>query len=237
MKTMSVTAAAAVLLGGCTAYYPLPVEHPSLAEYEARAKAPGDLPVPKTVAEARNYVGTYADKYRERRNTLRLRIYNHNDAGFLGALVGLVGGIAKAPDWAAGGAAFAGGAEIGPARYQLSVQAANYGHAEQAASCVGDELRRLSPADEKQLNDVKTGDKTIGELTLSTMRRLHGKLEDAQAKVELTTPDLSKLKQALEEVQSAKAARGKVQILSADEVYQELKTKFDACLATFPSGT
>jgi len=247
MKKRLSTLFSLFVIAGCQSYYPLPVEPPTKAQYEAyTASASAEIPPPTDLATAKQYAWTFGDVYRQRKNNLHTRIYNHSDASFLGAVVGLIGGIAKAPDWAAGGAAFAAAAELGPSRYQLSVQAANYENAEKAAVCTYEELKKINPTQESELNafaaaDPNNRDKNVGDLTRLTMKQLHAKLEDAQSKVTLLSPDLTKLQKSLEDLVALRAkGAGAPAATAADRgaiLYEQLAKNLDKCLALFPSAS
>lgn len=189
---------------GCSSYHPLPIKMPSKVDYE-NYKDTSDkaIPIPKDLNESKKYSWTFAEHYRNNKNALLKKTYNHNDEGFFGTLLAMASGMAKSPEGVVVGGAIAAGSEIAPARYQLSVQAANYESAEKGTMCVFDNLRKVSPEEDSNLAVYehvigKSKENTVSDVTHITMKQIHARLESAQSKVALLSPDLDKLQQALE---------------------------------------
>lgn len=193
-----------IVTAGCTTYHPLPVDRPTITDYNKHKDTSNDaIPIPANILESKQYAWTFSEFYRQRKIEIQRRIFNHSDASLFGALVAMAAGAAKSPEGVLGGGAFAAGAEIAPGRYQFAVQETNYGNAEKAATCVFDNLRRLSGEDELALStyEVVIGrrdEKTVGDLTHFIMKMIHSRLESAQSKVVLTSADLDKLQDVLE---------------------------------------
>ena len=216
----------ALFLGGCAGYHPLPVPKPTKIDYELYAdKSTNAIPIPKNVPESMKFAWTYGETYRAKKNAIHLSIYNHSDASFFGTVFALLGGVAKAPEAVVAGGAFAAGAEIATSRYQLAVQAANYEKAEAAAVCVFDELRKVELDDQVALEAYeqaigRSAEKTVGDMTYRAFKIVHARLETAQAKVTLLTPDLQKLQTAMEKKQQtpvADDATGKAVAMNKDK--------------------
>ncbi|MCF8151080.1 MAG: hypothetical protein K9K30_02150 [Burkholderiaceae bacterium] len=192
-----------VMMMGCSTYHPLPISKPSLEDYNKyKDTAATAIPVPSGVPESIKYAWTYGEFYRTQKDAIQKRVYNHSDASLFGAIFAMLGGAAKSPEAVVAGGAFSAGAEIAPGRYQLAVQAANFGKAEKASVCVFDELRKINTDDEVALVTYESligskSERTIGDLTYRTFKIIHARLDTAQSSVTLVAPNLDKLQSAL----------------------------------------
>src|SRR5690606_6350962 len=195
----------------------------------------GGLLPATTIQEAIENLKIYGDAYQEYGDKLRRNEYISNDTALAGGGIGIAGGLTKSVETVIAGAVIGSGASIVSERYQFLVQATNYQKASDAMYCM---YLKLYPVHGGNI-PVDFANERIDEV-----RR---KLRDVQSKVQLASPDLSKLETSLGEVINGKKAEqsaanlvaaGGAGLLSAqaqlDQAKLELlKSEMNKCVATF----
>lgn len=177
---------AATLSGCATKNYPVPISEPS-----ATATATGGNP-PKTTKELLDIYKIHAEFYQATADDKRKKVYQTNDAGIAGGVIGVIGGLAKSVNAAIAGAFITSGTSIYSEHYNLSTQAANYEKASDAIYCMYNTLFINTLSTDSNLDSTEL--LSSGYESLNTVKR---KLRQAQINVQIVAPDLNKLSTAI----------------------------------------
>lgn len=191
---------ALLALGGCTAMRPLPVNEPKADAAPDPKK--GGLPPARDLEEAKRSLKVYADHYQDEADGLRKNGYVANDVTYFGGALAVLGALVKSPETAIGGALLGGGGTVAAQRYQYVVQAQNYEKASEAMYCIYGALYN----------------KTVAlpvDIVNDAINQVRRKLRKQQASVELSSPSLSQLEEALKKQLAAKSTVAKADDLTA----------------------
>ncbi|WP_157050639.1 hypothetical protein [Herbaspirillum rhizosphaerae] len=233
------------ILSGCQNLRPLPVREPTptvdvidpqtLHVTKVRREPDGlqgGLIPAKDLLEAKKNVKIYSDFYNQAFVELKQSSYSIDDTTFLGGLLGVIGGVAKSVETAATGGVIAAGGSVVSSRYSLEVQAANYRSAYTAMRCM---WRKISVVSDSEVKGAE-----VAAATNELIDSIREKLRDLQADIKLVSPDLSNLKNALEQYRSAPTfvrsgamefTSGTSEVGNTASLISDLKT----CVAAFSS--
>lgn len=218
-----------VMLSGCST--PLPIVD--------RTTPNGDFPFgdvgsfDKVKAKFKDYYLLYSDEAQSKRVVAQ----RASETGFYGAIVGVLGGLAKDFDTAATGALVGAGAGLYNDRYRLQVQAANYETAADAMFCMYRASVDISDKNLKHLIFMnQPAEIAIRDIALDGFISVRGKLYKLQASFVLGQPDPNRLKAALNAPQSDPATKKGTQTLASDDatvqaLLPDYKNKLDQCFA------
>ncbi|GAA5007337.1 hypothetical protein GCM10025793_16860 [Lysobacter lycopersici] len=182
---------------------------------------------PTTLNEALSTLKAYSNTYLEAAEKLHSADYWASDASYAGGALGIVGGLTKSPQTAIVGALLNGGGSASSQRYQYAVQATNYEKASDAMLC----LRRVivvSGAKNSESIDYLVLNERIDEI--------RGRLRQLQANVQLASPDLTKIQDAIKKLMTVpepKDAKGNLRVTTAEEEREKVNAELAKCSATF----
>lgn len=224
IKRIVLVSVIAAALSGCVNLYPLPIQEPAALDSKKQRVEPdyqrGGLLPAKTIEHAIENLKIYGDSYQDYGNKLRRNEYISSDIAFIGGILGVAGGLTKSVETVIAGAVLGSGGLIVSERYQFLVQATNYEKASDAMYCMY-----------SQLYPVSGGSIPFGFVNerIDEVRR---KLRNVQSKVQLASPDLSKLETSLSEIINGKEA----ELFAKNKVAAKLKilkSEMKKCVAAF----
>ncbi|MDN2700855.1 hypothetical protein O0881_02470 [Janthinobacterium sp. SUN100] len=215
MRSMA-TVSTLFLLSGCAFAPPdsYPIFHlPTQAQGTAlNATASGPFGSPRTVAESRNQLQLQQLWYLKLAEDAQRGVFNQSDWTTGGAVLGMIGGLAKSVPTAAVGALIGGGSSVVGSRYSLNSQTIAYLKAAEKAGCLWavvsayDNVRQSAQA----AAWVNADADTIKTATLASMK-VQMELRTGLLTLTPTVPDVS-------------------QIVSLNKSYHTLKQTADAKL-------
>ena len=234
MSALSLASAVLFASTGCT---PLPIV--DRAESTTADFPFGDIGTfDKVKAKFKDYYVLYTTKAQDDRVIAQYA----SETGFYGAVIGVLGGIAKDITAVASGAGIGAGAGLFSDRYRLQVQAANYEAAADAMLCMYRASIDISDAKmEKLVVEDQPATSVIRDVAVDGFIAVRSKLYNLQANFALGQPDPNKLKDALTAPPKDAAPKknpggtGFVALDANETTVQELlkgyKNNIDQCLA------
>lgn len=184
-----------MMLTGCSSLPLPPRDDPN-----SSGKFPfGDV---STFEEVRSAFKGYYRTYSEEALAKRVSAQKSSETGFYGAILGVLGGVAKEVGVAATGAVIGAGSGLYSDRYRLQVQAQSYEVSADAMLCMylasqDMDSPRLSMFNLDGAN--QPGDLAARDIAIDGLLRVRDKLYKLQSKFELGQPDTNKLKDALKQ--------------------------------------
>jgi len=225
-------------LVSCASPYPTPIVEPTPLKDGVRRKSAenlGGLLPPTTRDEALDNMKIYGDSYLLFADKLKRNKYIADDITLGGGVLGVIGGVTESAATAITGAVAAAGSSITSEHYQFAVQAANYEKASDAMYCM---YTKAFPI--KDAIDIQHAN-----LQIDLIRH---KLRKAQSSVQLISPDLSVLEQAIKSkidtgkkvdpaiADAKKAGNFVLSNLSTSlmaDIAADLKADLEKCVASF----
>lgn len=182
-----------VVLTGCSSLPLPPRDDPN-----SSGKFPfGDV---DTFEQVRTAFKGYYRTYSEEAVAKRVSAQKASETGFYGAILGVVGGVAKEVGVATTGAVLGAGSGLYSDRYRLQVQAQSYEVSADAMLCMYLASQDMDSARLSMFNlegAKQSGDLAARDIAIDGLLRIRDKLYKLQSKLELGQPDPNKLKDAL----------------------------------------
>ncbi|HCR3023991.1 TPA: hypothetical protein ON323_003073 [Serratia marcescens] len=198
MNNLLASLSLAWMISGCTSPYPIPVETPRPAPWPVEEEKKPKIDNIKKIALV------YRNLWREKYISLYQQIYGYNEVGFFGTLVAVISAASGSVTTAMYSGGIAAGANIFPGHYNYATQIYNYKTAAASANCMYEAINLLDQDITLIINANKAYYTDIGNYLYQNLEDLAYELEVRQAGVELITPNLDALAEAIKKEQQNK---------------------------------
>jgi len=203
------------MLSGCTSPYPIPVEKPRPAPWPVAEEKKPKIDNIKRIALV------YRDLWREKYISLYQQTYGYNEVGFFSTLVAVISAASGSVTTAMYSGGIAAGANVFPGHYNYATQIYNYKTAAASANCMYEVINLLDQGVVLIIDTNKTYYADVGNYLYQNLEDLAYELEIRQAGVELITPNLDALAEAIKKEQKNKESLLSVTASQGRELYSK----------------
>ncbi|MBH3281667.1 hypothetical protein I5N59_13020 [Serratia marcescens] len=187
------------MLSGCTSPYPISVEKPRPAPWSVAAEKKPKIDNIKKIALV------YRELWRGKYISLYRKTYGYNEVGFLGTLVAVISAASGSVTTAMYSGGIAVGDNIFSGHYNYAAQIYNYKTAAASANYMYEVINLLDQGVVLIIDNNKAYYTDVGNYLYQNLGDLAYELEIRLAGVELITPNLDALAEAIKKEQQNKA--------------------------------